>query len=161
MEIDIPSDIDWKEVEKSVFEGEDKRPVILFDGVCNLCNGAVNFALDYDEVGYFRFASLQSTIGRALLIRENKDPSDLSSIVLVDQDKAYFKSEAVVRIAEKLDYPLPIFAFGGKLMPNFLRNKIYEYVSKNRYRFGVLEDSCRLWDDNFDKRFISDPEKGN
>lgn len=53
MEIDIPSDIDWKEVEKSVFEGEDKRPVILFDGVCNLCNGAVNFALDYDEVGTF------------------------------------------------------------------------------------------------------------
>lgn len=150
-------DWDWKEVTQSIFEGEDKRPIILFDGVCNLCNGGVNFALDNDEVGHFRFASLQSKIGKSFLIRSGKETSDLSSIVLIDNDNAYFKADAVIRIAHKLNYPLNVLSFAGRMVPGFFKNIAYEYVSKNRYRFGVIEDSCRLFDDNFDSRFIRDP----
>jgi len=149
-------DWDWREIVQSVFSGDDQRPVILFDGVCNVCNGSVNFALDHDEVGCFRFASLQSRIGKSFLLRADKESSDLSSIVLVDKENTYFKSEAVIRIAKTLDKPLPLIASGMKLFPNFLRNIVYDFVSENRFKFGIRDDSCRL-DTEFDSRFIPDP----
>lgn len=90
-----------------VFGSGDDHPVILFDGVCNLCNGGVNFALDWDPAGRFRFAALQSESGRALLVRAGRRPDDISSIVLVERDRAYVKSEAVLRIASKLGNPFP------------------------------------------------------
>jgi predicted DCC family thiol-disulfide oxidoreductase YuxK len=68
--------------------------VILFDGVCNLCNGGVNLALDLDPPGELRFAALQSSAGRALLRRSGRDASDISSIVLVERDRSYVKSGA-------------------------------------------------------------------
>lgn len=149
---------DWRNTARSVFADKDQRPVILFDGVCNLCNGGVNFALDRDPVGYFRFASLQSKVGQSLLMRSNKKADDISSIVLVDANTSYFKSEAVLRIAQKLDGPLPVLGFGGVFVPGFLRNTIYDFVADNRYRLGKREDSCRLEDEQFDDRFIPDPE---
>lgn len=149
---------DWRDTAQSVFDGEDQRPVILFDGVCNLCNGGVNFALDRDPVGYFRFASLQSKIGKSLLLRSNKDADDVSSIVLVDAETSYFKSEAVLRIAQKLDGPFSkIMGFGGLYVPGFVRNIVYDFVADNRYRLGKREDSCRLEDEQFDGRFVPDP----
>lgn len=149
---------DWKEIAKETFS-TDKRPVILFDGVCNLCNGGVNFALDNDSVGEFRFASLQSQIGKSLLIRSGKEENDISSIVLVTADTAYFKSDAVLRIAQKLDgsVALPIAGTVGQFVPNFVRNKVYDLVANNRYRFGEA-DSCRVDGEEFDNRFVSDPE---
>lgn len=148
----------WKEISKSVFES-DTRPVILFDGVCNLCNGGVNYALDNDSVGKFRFASLQSKIGQSLLLRSGKKPNDISSIVLVTEDKSYFKSDAVLRIARKLDGNalLPLMGFFGFLAPGFARNVVYDVVADNRYRFGQ-SDSCRIDDGEFFDRFISDPQ---
>mmetsp|Transcript_40711 Transcript_40711/g.49547 ORF Transcript_40711/g.49547 Transcript_40711/m.49547 type:complete len:209 (+) Transcript_40711:99-725(+) len=147
---------DWEELAESVFSKDD-RPVILFDGVCNLCNGAVNYALDHDSEGSFRFVSLQSKIGQSLLIRAGKKPDDHSSIVLVTPTSVFFKSEAVVRIARKLDYPTSLVGFVGPVFPRFLKNIVYDFVAENRYRFGEAEQ-CRLWDDNFDDRFIPDPE---
>jgi len=76
------------------FDAGDARPVILFDGVCNLCNGGVNLALDLDPPGELRFAALQSSAGRALLRRSGRDASDISSIVLVERDRSYVKSGA-------------------------------------------------------------------
>ena len=112
-------------------------------------------------LGHFRFASLQSQIGKSLLIRANKKSYDLSSIVLIDKETAYFKSEAVIRIAKKLEYPIPLLAFIAMLIPNFIRNIFYEFVSNNRHRFGIREDSCRLEDEQFDSRFIPDPSTNN
>eukprot|EP00559_Dactyliosolen_fragilissimus_P004611 CAMPEP_0184859736 /NCGR_PEP_ID=MMETSP0580-20130426/4724_1 /TAXON_ID=1118495 /ORGANISM="Dactyliosolen fragilissimus" /LENGTH=260 /DNA_ID=CAMNT_0027356539 /DNA_START=179 /DNA_END=961 /DNA_ORIENTATION=+ len=148
---------DWKEISKEVFS-KDKRPIILFDGVCNLCNGGVNFALDNDSVGVFRFVSLQSKIGQSLLMRSGKKPDDISSIVLVTDRTSYFKSDAVLRIAAKLDGNpmLPFFGTVGPVVPSFLRNFIYDYVADNRYKFGE-SDSCRFDDDEFNDRFVPDP----
>mmetsp|Transcript_17605 Transcript_17605/g.35063 ORF Transcript_17605/g.35063 Transcript_17605/m.35063 type:complete len:156 (+) Transcript_17605:158-625(+) len=82
-----------EEISVSLFADGDVRPIILFDGVCNLCNGGVNFALDNDEVGNFRFAALQSEAGRALLSSHGKAADDISSIVLITPERAHFKVE--------------------------------------------------------------------
>jgi predicted DCC family thiol-disulfide oxidoreductase YuxK len=153
---------DWKKVSSEVFANGDTRPIILFDGHCNLCHGGVNFALDNDSVGEFRFVSLQSQIGKSLLMRAGKKPDDISSIVLVTSPtKAYFKSTAVLKISQKLNSTplLPLLGTVGPLVPGPLRNFVYEVVANNRYRFGEREDSCRLDDERFDDRFIPDPEQ--
>jgi predicted DCC family thiol-disulfide oxidoreductase YuxK len=95
---------DWRVLAKKVFE-TDERPIILYDGVCNLCNGGVNFMLDWDspndERGNFRFAALQSDVGRALLQRSGRSPDDCNSIILALKDgNTYAKGEAVLRIGQ-------------------------------------------------------------
>jgi len=164
-----PVDFDWKAVVDSVFATQDKRPIVLFDGVCNLCNGGVNFALDHDEQGKFRFVSLQSKVGQSLLLASGKAYNDISSIVLVELDsisasgkvktKAYYKSDAVLRIAKEMDMPAAkVLGTLAPAVPPVIRNVVYDFVAQNRYRFGHA-DQCRLWDDNFDNRFIPDPEE--
>ena len=107
--------------------------------------------------GYFRFASLQSTIGKSLLLRSGKKENDISSIVLVTDEEAYFKSDAVLRIASQLDgnFALPIFGLAGRVVPSFLRNTIYDFVAANRYKFGEA-DQCRLDFGEFDDRFFKE-----
>ncbi len=135
----------------------DRRPIILFDGVCNLCNGGVNLALDLDPPGKLRFAALQSDAGRALLRRAGRDPDDISSIVLVEERDSYVKSDAVLRIARYLDNPaLPAAAALGMLFPGVLRDVVYDIVADNRYSLLGMRDECRLGDARFDDRFVAD-----
>jgi predicted DCC family thiol-disulfide oxidoreductase YuxK len=150
-------DWDWERLAKYVFQ-TDKRPIVLFDGICNLCNGGVNFAIDQDENAHFRFCSLQGKVAQSLLLRAGKSPEDMSSIVLVTETDAYFSSDAVSRIAIKLD-PVPLQWFGtlGQLTPDWIRESLYHFVSENRYQFGE-NDSCRLdFDGEYESRFVSDP----
>ena len=149
--------IDWQTISQELFK-TDSRPIVLFDGVCNLCNGGVNFALDNDSIGSLRFASLQSKAGQSLLLRSGKNPNDISSIVIVTSEQAYFKSDAVLRIAKVLDGNpfLPWLGKMGPLVPRFMRNVIYDFVADNRYQFGEA-DQCRLdFDNEFGSRFVSD-----
>lgn len=136
------------------------KPIILFDGVCNLCNGGVNFAIDNDRTGKFRFASLQSNVAKSLLLRDGKDPCTTSDIVLVTPDKAYYSSEAVARILAGLDLPvLKFFGILGQITPSFARNTVYKVVSGNRFILGE-NDQCRLdFDGEYTSRFVSDPPK--
>ena len=159
--VDGASDGDWRAISDAIFN-TDSRPVILFDGVCNMCNGGVNFALDWDPDGNFRFAALQSDAGRALLQRSGRSPDDISSIVLVDKEQAYIKSDAVLRIAKRLGRPFPavvkpfpILGRAGLLFPRFGRNFVYDRVANNRYNMFGKSDSCRISDDRFDDRFVS------
>mmetsp|Transcript_37828 Transcript_37828/g.76484 ORF Transcript_37828/g.76484 Transcript_37828/m.76484 type:complete len:197 (-) Transcript_37828:360-950(-) len=135
---------------------DDSRPIILFDGVCNMCNGGVNFALDWDPEGNFRFAALQSSAGRALLRRAGRRPDDISSIVLVEKDRAYVKSNAVLRIAQKLSNPFPFLGLFGFVLPGFGRDFVYDQVANNRYNLFGKSNSCRVSDERFDSRFIAD-----
>ena len=138
----------------------DKRPVILFDGVCNFCNANVNLALDWDPEGRFRFASLQSEVGKALLQRCGRAPTDLSSIVVVEEGRMFTKSEAVLRIAETLPGALPglnVAASAAKFtVPSFLRDAVYDTVANNRYRVMGKRNQCRVGDADFSSRFIPD-----
>lgn len=140
---------------------ECERPVVLFDGVCKFCNGSVNYVLDNDSGGQFRFASLQSSIGQALLLRSGKTTTDLSSIVVVTPADSYFKSEAVLYIASRLDGNAyaPFIGRWSRFIPGMLRNLVYDFVSKNRFRWGE-NDSCRVDLMEFEDRFVVDPEIG-
>ena len=142
----------------------DQRPVILFDGVCNFCNAYVNTIIDFDPEAQFRFASLQSKVGQALLVLEGKAPTDMSSIILAEKDTYYTKSEAVLRVAErlpKLNGYEKVASF-GLIVPTFLRDSIYNWVSLNRYKLMGERDECRLAfeeeEEDMANRFIDDAE---
>lgn len=141
----------------------DSRPVILFDGVCNLCNTAVNIMLDIDTEGAFRLAALQSPAGRRLLQRAGRRPDDISSIILIDRNGAYIRSEAVLRIVGGLgsDSPAagPLFAVlsaAGLLFPSGFRDGVYDLVADNRYTLMGKRpgESCRMNSDGFSERFM-------
>jgi len=151
-----------------VFETGDERPIILYDGICNLCNGGVNFMLDWDspneERGNFRFAALQSDVGNALLQRSGRSPNDVSSIILATKDgKTYSKSDAILRIGQGLgrgtllNPAAPIVATAASVvLPSFFRDGVYDLIANNRYNLLGKSDECRLQDDRFDERFVGD-----
>lgn len=141
-------------------EGE-RRGIILYDGVCNLCNGAVNFAIANDgnggRGGSVRFAALQSETGRRLLRNAGRDAEDISSIVFVEaanSEASYVKSEAVLRIAKRMRAPFPQLAAIGSVFPRALGDLAYDLVADNRYFILGRRDECRLGDDVHDDRFL-------
>jgi predicted DCC family thiol-disulfide oxidoreductase YuxK len=150
-------DWDWQTVAKNVFQ-DDKRPIILFDGHCNLCNGGVNFAIDHDPQAHFRFVSLQSKVGQSLLLQSGRQPDDISSIVVCHPDgTAHVESDAILTICKGLSGPLPVVGKVGVVVPKPVRNALYQVVSQNRWKFGK-SDSCRMdYDGEFDNRFVPDP----
>ena len=147
---------DVKEVEARVFGAGDSRPVVLFDGVCNMCNGGVNFVINWDRDARLRVAALQSDTGRALLQRCGRAPDDISSIVLVEAEapRHWIKSDAILRIGTLLDMPLPLVCSALLLSPNLIRDGVYDVVADNRYNVFGKTDSCRLPDGDFADRFV-------
>lgn len=103
---------DWVEATSEFFRDdvEARRPIMLFDGVCNLCNGGVRFVMNNDSSKRMRFVPLQSESGKNLLRRSGRSPEDISSVVLVEKNRSYIKSEAVVKIMEYMDLPFPQLA---------------------------------------------------
>ena len=117
--------------------------VVLFDGVCNLCNGTVDFILSRDPAGYFRFAPLQSYPARPLLAHCNLPPSFLDNIVLIEDDAGYVRSTAALRIARHLSWPWPLL-YAAIAIPRPIRDVIYDWVARNRYRWFGKRESCRM-----------------
>ncbi|CAL4965569.1 unnamed protein product [Urochloa decumbens] len=128
------------------FQPSDTRPIMLFDGVCNLCNGGVRFVREHDPNRSIRYMPLQSESGRKLLQGSGRSPDDISSVVLVEKDRSYIKSEAVLRIMEYLNLPFPQLAIFFKFVPLFLRDFAYDNVANNRYIvFGRSEtEACEI-----------------
>ncbi|KAK1259043.1 DCC family protein [Acorus gramineus] len=135
--------VNWVE-ETSAFFRDDTRPIMLFDGVCNLCNGGVRFVRNNDRQRKIRFEALQSESGKKLLQRSGRSPDDISSVVLVEQDRSYIKSEAVLRIMEYLDLPFPQLALFLNLLPLFVRDFAYDNVANNRYAIFGRAESCEI-----------------
>ena len=128
--------------------------IILFDGVCNLCNSTVQFIIKNDIKNNFKFSSLQSDFGKNFLIKNGLDKDNYSSIILiVDKDKYYTKSSAILKIYTKLrGYKWMGIFF---LIPKFLRDLGYSIISKNRYLiFGKAENSCLLPSQKLNDKFI-------
>lgn len=136
------------------FSDEDSRPVILFDGACNLCNGGVQFVLDWDKESVFRFASLQSEAGKALLKRSGRAPEDISSIVLVTKQRHWIKSTAVLKIAEELKAPVPVLSALLQPIPGFVRDSVYKVVSTHRYSIFGEANQCRMMIPEWRARFL-------
>lgn len=122
---------------------EQSHSILLFDGVCNLCNSSINFVIKRDNKDRFRFAALQEEQGISLLKRYNIDTADTDSIILIENEKAYTKSSAALRVARKLSGAWPLL-YGFMIVPKFIRNWVYDYVAKNRYRWFGKTDSCMI-----------------
>lgn len=117
--------------------------IILFDGVCNLCNGAVNFVIKRDPVNVFKFAPLQEKQGALLLKTHAIDIQKLESIVLIENEKVYIKSSAALRITKKLSGLWPLF-FVLLIIPSFIRDGIYDIIAKNRYKWFGKKEQCMI-----------------
>lgn len=130
-----------------------EKKIILFDGVCNLCNSSVLFVIKRDTKDHFRFAALQSEIGQSLAKKHQLDTTQVDSIVLIMKDKVFIKSSAALNISRYLKgaYPL-LFLF--IIIPSFIRNWVYDYVAKNRYRWYGKKDQCMIPTKELKSKFL-------
>lgn len=119
------------------------RPLVLFDGVCSLCNGAVDFIIRHDRRGDIAFASLQSDVGREAMVGTGHDPDALDTMVLVDGDGFWTRSDAALRIAGHMGGAWRL-ALALRIVPRFVRDAVYRVVARNRYRWFGKRESCRL-----------------
>jgi predicted DCC family thiol-disulfide oxidoreductase YuxK len=127
--------------------------LVLFDGVCNLCNGTVNFIIDHDPDGYFRFAPLQSDEAQERLAGTDAAGADLDTIVLVEDGTAYVRSTAALRIARRLTAPWPLLSL-FLAVPRPLRDAVYDWIATHRYDWFGRRDQCRLPTPALKDRFL-------
>ena len=128
-------------------------PIILFDGVCNLCNGAVQFIIERDKKQHFRFASLQSKIGQEYQQKAGLAIDKIDTILLVENGKIYQKSTAALRIARHLDGLWSVL-YVFIIVPPFIRNAVYDFIAKNRYKWFGKQDSCWMPTPDLKKLFL-------
>jgi len=119
-----------------------QNPIILFDGVCNLCNGTVDFLLKRDSKKQFRFTSIQSKAAQ-LLLHKCQIPSETDSVILIKSNKVYFESDAAIEIAGMLPFPWKMGTI-FRIIPKKIRDNIYRRIAKNRYRWFGKRDTCRI-----------------
>jgi predicted DCC family thiol-disulfide oxidoreductase YuxK len=127
--------------------------IILFDGVCNLCSNSVQFIIERDAKHIFKFASLQSTFGQAQLEKFNLDKRALHSLILLKDNTAYQRSDAALLIAKELKGGWSAF-YGFIILPRFIRDTVYNFIAKNRYRFFGKKDACWIPTPELRSRFI-------
>ncbi|MCB0503852.1 MAG: thiol-disulfide oxidoreductase DCC family protein, partial [Bacteroidetes bacterium] len=119
--------------------------IILFDGVCNLCNASIQFIIKRDKKNLFKFASLQSDVGKSLLAQHHIDGTKMDSVVYIENGKAFTESTAAIRVAGYLGFPwnlLQVFL----IVPSMIRNVVYQWIARNRYKWFGKQDSCMLPD---------------
>ena len=134
--------------------GDPPHAVILFDGVCNLCSGTVQFVLRRDKGGRFVFASLQSAAGRELLECCTPPGTALDTLVLVQDGRCLTRSDAALAVVRELRWPwsaLGVF----RIVPRFLRDRCYDWIAHHRYRWFGRRESCIVPSPDQRKRFLS------
>jgi len=129
-------------------------PILLFDGVCNLCNGAVQFIIRRDPRWRFRFAALQSDAAKSVLQTAGADAGALpDSMVLIEDGRLYRRSSAALRVAKHLRFPWPLMRVFW-IVPRPLRNWMYDFVARHRYRWFGRRDECMLPTPELQARFL-------
>ena len=130
------------------------KKIILFDGLCNLCDATVQFIIKRDTKDVFRFVSLQSDLGRELLQKLPIEFQLIDSVILYESEKVFFyKSQAVFEIVKSIGgiyYCLLIF----KLLPNAITNSVYDFIAKNRYRWWGKKESCLVPSKDLQSKFL-------
>lgn len=128
-------------------------PIVLFDGVCNLCNSVVQLVIKYDKKKQFRFASLQSHFGQTILQQFHLPATEFNSFIFLENGKLYTKSTAALRMAKKLGGAWQLL-YGLMIVPPFIRNGVYNWVASNRYKWYGKQETCRLPTPDLKSRFI-------
>jgi predicted DCC family thiol-disulfide oxidoreductase YuxK len=130
-----------------------ERSIVLFDGVCNLCNGAVQFIIKRDKKKKFIFASLQGKTGNELLKKFDLPEDLFNSFILFEGDKVYTRSAAALRIAKKLNGGWKLL-YGLMIIPRFIRNAVYNVIARNRYKWFGKRDECMIPTPESKERFL-------
>jgi predicted DCC family thiol-disulfide oxidoreductase YuxK len=128
-------------------------PVILFDGVCNLCNSWVRFVVRHDQAAIFRFVTQQSPIGEAMIAEHMNGSWQLSSVVLIAGDSVYTESTAILEIFARLGLPWSWIAW-ARVIPLRLRDTCYRFVVRHRYQWFGRTDTCQVPSSDVRSRFI-------
>jgi predicted DCC family thiol-disulfide oxidoreductase YuxK len=128
--------------------------IIFFDGVCNLCNSSVNFVIRHDKRNRFHFASLQWDVARELLSENYPEGDDFQTILYYDKGKIFEKSTAVLRIARQLGFQWK-FAYSFIIIPKFIRDAVYMYISRNRYKWFGKRDKCMIPSPELKNKFLN------
>lgn len=128
------------------------KRIVLFDGVCNFCDGSVNFLIARDRDDKFRFATLQSPAGQALKVRFNIG-DEIDSVILIENDKAYTHSEAAIRMLKALGGVWSVFGVFA-IVPAVLRDPFYKLFAKHRYKLFGRKDACMMPTPHIRAKFI-------
>lgn len=132
---------------------ETQRPIVVFDGVCNFCNRAVNFILANDAKEEILFAPRQSAPGQEILGRFGLPEEGIGSMLLVEGERLSTKSTAVLRVARRLRFPWNL-AWAFSLVPAFIRDVFYDWFAANRYRWAGKSQQCRMPTEQERARFL-------
>jgi predicted DCC family thiol-disulfide oxidoreductase YuxK len=127
--------------------------VVLFDGVCNLCNSSVDWIVRHDRKAVFHFASLQSEYGRKVLAEHGLAADYTDSVLLLDEGQLYERSTAALRVLKHLGGAWSLL-YGFVLIPSVLRNPVYNFVARNRYKWFGKRDTCRIAEPELKSRFL-------
>ena len=130
-----------------------QQPVILFDGVCNLCAWAVRFIIERDPEARFLFASLQSECGQRPLTAHRLDPANMDSFILIEEGRAYQQSTAALKVARHLSGPWPLF-YACIVLPALIRDAFYRFIAPNRYHWFGRQESCMIPTPKLRSRFL-------
>ena len=130
------------------------QPIVLFDGVCNLCNSAVQFIIRHDKKKVFMFTSLQSDAGQKLLVQYNFPLNELNSFILIENNKAYTRSSGALRVVKKLKGLWPLL-YGFMIVPKFIRDGVYDWVGRNRYKWFGKQEACMIPTPELKARFLN------
>ena len=131
------------------------KKLILFDGVCNLCSSSVQYVINHDKNNVFMFAALQSDVGKQVIKHFNVDPSKTDSILLYSpqNETLKIKSTAALHAAKSLDFPLQLLSI-FLIIPTFIRNWVYDFIAKNRYKWYGKKESCWIPTPELKAKFI-------
>ena len=129
------------------------EPTILFDGVCNLCNGTVHFIIKRDKKKLIRYATLQSDTGLQLLQQSGLTWKDMQSFVFLESKKVYTRSTAALKVCRYLKAGWPL-CYGFIIVPRFIRDGIYNLIARNRYKWFGKREQCMVPSQEIKSRFL-------
>lgn len=129
------------------------KQLVLFDGVCNLCNDSVTFIINNDKENVFVFASLQSTIGKTIIEEFKIDTSKTDSILLYKNKKLHLKASAALLIASRLTFPYNTLSL-FRIVPSFISNIVYDFIAKNRYKWFGKKEYCMVPKPHLKEKFL-------
>ena len=132
---------------------KEEQRVILFDNVCRLCSGSVQFVLKHNTDESIKFASVQSALGRAVLTFYGMPTDVYETMLYIEHGRLYTKSTAALKIARRLSFPWPLLQI-WVVVPRFIRDGLYDRIARNRYKLFGKHDQCYLPDEKMLKRFI-------
>ena len=131
----------------------ENKSIILFDGVCNLCNTAVNFIIKHDKKERFLFASLQSDAGKEILLHFSSKKNNLNSVLLIENGNIYDKSTAALLILKHLQTSLRLLTI-FKYLPLRIRDELYDFIANHRYQWFGKQKTCMLPTPKMSKKFL-------